>query len=104
MLDFRRLVGGKWFPGGFGIYNMSIFLEFQIFNIAILYGLISYSRNKGLATGNENISYMFFLVLIVWAIFGLFGNGEYAKVLWLTNGASLGIINAPPFRTVNLNS
>lgn len=70
---------------------------FAIFNVSILYGLISYSRNRGLEIGNENIAYMFFLVLVVWAIFGIFGNGEYGKILWLTNGASLGIINARQF-------
>ncbi len=102
--DYRQRAVHNTYLGVLTEMGVVGFILFLIFNIAILYGLISYSRNKGLATGNENISYMFFLVLIVWAIFGLFGNGEYAKVLWLTNGASLGIINAPPFRTVNLNS
>jgi len=80
------------------------FLLFSIFNLAIFYELIVYSRNKGLAMGNENISYMFFLVLVVWAIFGLFGNGEYGKILWLVNGASLGLINAQSIRPVTSTS
>ena len=31
MLDFGPPDGGNWSPDGFGIYNMSIFLVFQIY-------------------------------------------------------------------------
>ena len=71
------------------------FAIFSIFNLAILYGLLSYSKRKKIDHEKESISYMFFLILVVWAIFGLFGNGEYGKILWLTNGAALGLINTP---------
>ena len=73
-------------------------LLFLLFNIPILLKLLSRSKPREMAIGYENVSYMLFLILIVWMVFGLFSNGEYGKLLWLVNGAALGILN-----TIHIN-
>jgi len=69
------------------------FVIFMLFNILIIYKLIIYNKGSPIGSESKNVSYILIMILIIWGIFGVFSSGEYGKILWITNGAAIGLFS-----------